>query len=106
MIKLLLKSLFRTLQYIKLLKNVNQTLQMPLDNQSHGNIIDYTVTWAKTRGTEQQNSTTVAHSEHHVELRLDTAEEYIVSVTARNINGSSSPSTITISRRNSGMKPL
>lgn len=79
---------------------------MPLAHQSHGNIENYTVTWAKTAETEQQENTTVPHSEHHVELSLNTKDEYIVAVTATNINGSSYPSTITIPRRNSGMKLL
>lgn len=82
------------------------SLQMPLANQSHGNITDYTVTWAKTTETAQQNRTTVAHSKHHVALSLDTTEEYTVTVTARNINGNSSPSTIIIPRSNPGMKLL
>ncbi|XP_040013095.1 leukemia inhibitory factor receptor-like [Xiphias gladius] len=62
--------------------------KMPLANQSHGHILDYEVTWAKTKAT-------VANSKHHLALSLDTTEDYIVAVTARNINGSSSPSTIT-----------
>ncbi|XP_069578066.1 oncostatin-M-specific receptor subunit beta-like [Brachyistius frenatus] len=60
--------------------------KMPLANQSHGNIIDYDVTWVNT----------VNASEHSVALSLDTSEEHVVTVKARNINGSSSPSTITI----------
>uniref|UniRef100_A0AAQ6IK65 Fibronectin type-III domain-containing protein n=1 Tax=Anabas testudineus TaxID=64144 RepID=A0AAQ6IK65_ANATE len=75
--------------------------KMPLAHQSHGNIENYTVTWAKTTETEQQENTTVPHSEHQVELSLNTKDEYIVAVTATNINGSSYPSTITIPRRNS-----
>ncbi|XP_051269471.1 leukemia inhibitory factor receptor [Dicentrarchus labrax] len=75
----------------------NQTIitwKKPLANQSHGHIRDYVVTWAKT--TEIPQNRTVPYYKHRLELNLDTTEEYIVTVTARNINGSSSPSTITI----------
>ncbi|AWP14868.1 putative oncostatin-M-specific receptor subunit beta-like [Scophthalmus maximus] len=66
------------------------------DNQSHGHIIDYTVTWAKkTTETERRNTTTVDHNEQRVVLSVDTTDQYLVTVTARNTNGSSSPSTIT-----------
>ncbi|XP_040915438.1 leukemia inhibitory factor receptor-like isoform X2 [Toxotes jaculatrix] len=70
----------------------------PLDNQSHGHILHYTVTWAKTTETKHKNRTQVASNEHHLELSLDTTEELIVTVTASNLNGSSSPSAITIPR--------
>ncbi|XP_035524391.1 leukemia inhibitory factor receptor-like [Morone saxatilis] len=70
------------------------TWKIPLANQSHGHIRDYVVTWA--RNTELPQNRTVPYCEHRHELNLDTTEEYIVTVTARNINGSSSPSTITI----------
>ncbi|XP_023253580.1 leukemia inhibitory factor receptor-like [Seriola lalandi dorsalis] len=69
--------------------------KVPLANQSHGHIRDYEVTWAKTTETEPQNRTTVAHTKHNLSISIDTAEEYLVTVTARNMNGSSSPSTIT-----------
>uniref|UniRef100_A0A8C4ERE3 Fibronectin type-III domain-containing protein n=1 Tax=Dicentrarchus labrax TaxID=13489 RepID=A0A8C4ERE3_DICLA len=78
------------------------SLQKPLANQSHGHIRDYVVTWAKT--TEIPQNRTVPYYKHRLELNLDTTEEYIVTVTARNINGSSSPSTITIPSLNLGMK--
>ncbi|KAM9338351.1 leukemia inhibitory factor receptor-like [Symphorus nematophorus] len=68
-----------------------------LANQSHGHIKDYEVTWSKSTEREQQNRVTVHNKTRH-ELSLDTTEEYIVTVTARNKNGSSSPSTITIPR--------
>lgn len=77
---------------------------MPLANQSHGHIIDYEVTWAKTTERELPNRIKVAHNKTSFVLSLDAAEEYIVTVTARNINGSSSPSTITIPSRIPGMK--
>uniref|UniRef100_A0A3Q1G746 Leukemia inhibitory factor receptor-like n=1 Tax=Acanthochromis polyacanthus TaxID=80966 RepID=A0A3Q1G746_9TELE len=60
----------------------------PLANQSHGNITDYEVTWANT-------TTGIPHSEHSLTLHLDTSKEHSITVTAWNINGSSSPSTIT-----------
>ncbi|XP_060931645.1 leukemia inhibitory factor receptor-like [Limanda limanda] len=63
-----------------------------LEKQSHGHVLDYTVTWSKIKGTEQHNTTTVTHN--HFPLRLDTTQQYVVNVTARNVNGSSSPSTI------------
>ncbi|XP_070706599.1 leukemia inhibitory factor receptor-like [Pempheris klunzingeri] len=70
--------------------------KMPLDNQSHGQITDYEVTWAKTTGGQQENRTTVPHMSHSLALSLDPTEEYIITVIARNMNGSSSPSIITI----------
>lgn len=79
------------------------SLQMLLANQSHGQILDYEVTWAKATERERQNRTTVAHNNHSVALSVDTNEDYIITVTARNINGSSTPSTITIPSLNSGM---
>ncbi|XP_053267126.1 leukemia inhibitory factor receptor [Pleuronectes platessa] len=63
-----------------------------LEKQSHGHVLDYTVTWSNIRGTEQHNTTTVTHN--NFTLRLDTTQQYVVNVTARNVNGSSSPSTI------------
>ncbi|XP_034459078.1 leukemia inhibitory factor receptor-like [Hippoglossus hippoglossus] len=63
-----------------------------LENQSHGHVLDYTVTWSKIEGTEQHNTTTVTHN--RATLSLDTTQQYVVNVTARNLNGSSSPSTI------------
>ncbi|KAK2888617.1 leukemia inhibitory factor receptor-like isoform X1 [Channa argus] len=72
----------------------------PLANQSHGNITDYTVTWGKTTEIHQQNTATVPPNKHCLPLNLDTTEEYNVTVAARNINGSSSLSAITILRNN------
>ncbi|XP_030004830.1 leukemia inhibitory factor receptor-like isoform X2 [Sphaeramia orbicularis] len=66
-------------------------------NQTHGQIIDYEVTWAKTSQREPQSKTKVPHPEHSIILSLDVSEEYVVTVTARNRNGSSSPSKIAIS---------
>ncbi|XP_071322498.1 leukemia inhibitory factor receptor-like [Trachinotus anak] len=76
------------------------TWKVLLANQSHGHITNYTVTWAKTTETQALNRSTVANTEHQLSLSLDPTEEYLVSVTARNINGSSSSSTITIPRFN------
>lgn len=78
--------------------------QVPLTNQSHGEIFDYKVSWAKTKDKNQSNQTNVSRSNHSLTLTLDPSEEYMVTVTARNINGSSSPSTIIIPRCNLGMK--
>ncbi|KAL7376479.1 hypothetical protein ABVT39_008881 [Epinephelus coioides] len=75
--------------------------KMLLANQSHGQILDYEVTWAKATERERQNRTTVAHNNHSVALSVDTNTDYIITVTARNINGSSTPSTITIPSLNS-----
>ncbi|XP_070781233.1 leukemia inhibitory factor receptor-like [Enoplosus armatus] len=69
--------------------------KMPLANQSHGNILDYEVTWTRTAEGERQNRTTVANAKHSLPLSRDRLSP-IVTVTARNINGSSSPSSITI----------
>lgn len=80
------------------------SLQMPLANQSHGDITHYVVTWANTTETEQQNRKEVAHNKHHLSLSLDTTEEYTVTVTAINKIGRSSPSTITVPRFSPGMK--
>uniref|UniRef100_A0AAQ5ZM06 Fibronectin type-III domain-containing protein n=1 Tax=Amphiprion ocellaris TaxID=80972 RepID=A0AAQ5ZM06_AMPOC len=71
--------------------------KMPLTNQSHGEITDYEVTWANT-------TTRVPPSEHSLTLRLDTSEEHNITVTAWNINGSSSPSTVTTPNISPGMK--
>ncbi|KAM7393346.1 hypothetical protein PAMA_008145 [Pampus argenteus] len=67
-----------------------------LANQSHGHILDHEVTWAPTNTPERKNRSKVAHNKNGLVLSLDATREYIISVTARNINGSSSPSTITI----------
>ncbi|XP_041667657.1 leukemia inhibitory factor receptor-like isoform X2 [Cheilinus undulatus] len=64
--------------------------------QSHGEISEYEVSWKKTSESELQNQTKVDKNDHSVALNLDRAEEHIVTVTARNINGSSAPSTIII----------
>ncbi|TDH01745.1 hypothetical protein EPR50_G00165790 [Perca flavescens] len=74
--------------------------KMPLANQSHGHIEDYEVTWTKTTQRERQNRTKVAPNNYSLVLSLDTTVGHIVTVTARNINGSSSPSTITIPSSN------
>uniref|UniRef100_A0A8C5HIT0 Fibronectin type-III domain-containing protein n=2 Tax=Gouania willdenowi TaxID=441366 RepID=A0A8C5HIT0_GOUWI len=78
----------------------NQTIiiwKRPRANQSHGDIIDYDVSWTKPGAASDTNKATVSHRHHSVALSLNSSEEHIVTVTARNINGSSSPSTITIS---------
>ncbi|XP_035769967.1 oncostatin-M-specific receptor subunit beta-like [Neolamprologus brichardi] len=74
--------------------------KVPLTSQSHGEIFDYKVSWAKTKDKNQSNQTNVSRSNHSLTLTLDPSEEHMVTVTARNINGSSSPSTIIIPRRN------
>ncbi|KAM3599828.1 uncharacterized protein V6R79_012252 [Siganus canaliculatus] len=72
--------------------------KLPLANQSHGLIEYYEVTWAKTTEKEQQNRIKV-HDTNKLCLTLESSGEYHVTVTARNVNGSSFPSTITIPRR-------
>ncbi|XP_032395120.1 leukemia inhibitory factor receptor [Etheostoma spectabile] len=69
----------------------------PLPHQSHGDIKDYEVTWTKITERERQNRTKVGPNINSLALSLDTTVEHIVTVTARNINGSSPPSTITSS---------
>ncbi|XP_008298399.1 leukemia inhibitory factor receptor-like [Stegastes partitus] len=59
-----------------------------LANQSHGQITEYEVTWAT-------NKTRVAPSERKLMFCLDTSKEHDITVTAWNVNGSSSPSAIT-----------
>ncbi|XP_063745081.1 leukemia inhibitory factor receptor-like isoform X3 [Eleginops maclovinus] len=70
--------------------------KMPQAKQSHGHIEHYEVTWRKTTENHNQNSTKVAFNKQSLSLSLTRTKEYIVTVTARNINGSSPPSTITI----------
>ncbi|XP_037609526.1 leukemia inhibitory factor receptor-like isoform X2 [Sebastes umbrosus] len=77
-------------------KKIITIWKVPLDNQSHGHIEDYEVTWTTTTEVERQNRTKVAPNNHSHALSLDPTEEYIITVTARNINGSSPPSNITI----------
>ncbi|XP_074474044.1 leukemia inhibitory factor receptor-like isoform X2 [Sebastes fasciatus] len=77
-------------------KKIITIWKVPLDNQSHGHIEDYEVTWTKTTERERQNRAKVAPNNHSHALSLDPTEEYIITVTARNINGSSPPSNITI----------
>ncbi|XP_068561579.1 oncostatin-M-specific receptor subunit beta-like [Cebidichthys violaceus] len=77
----------------------NQTIitwKIPLANQSHGRIINYEVSWTTTTERGRQNRTEVSLNDHSAALSLDSSEEHIITVTARNENGSSSPSTITI----------
>ncbi|XP_034752110.1 leukemia inhibitory factor receptor-like isoform X2 [Etheostoma cragini] len=69
----------------------------PLPHQSHGVIEEYEVTWTKISERERQNRTKVGPNNNSFALSLDTTVEHVVTVTARNINGSSSPSTITSS---------
>uniref|UniRef100_A0A3Q3WEB9 Fibronectin type-III domain-containing protein n=1 Tax=Mola mola TaxID=94237 RepID=A0A3Q3WEB9_MOLML len=79
------------------------SLQTRLANQSHERSEDYEVTWVKTTEKEQENRTKVGKSLHSLAMRLDATTEYIVTVTARNINGSSPPSAIIIPSHSSGM---
>ncbi|XP_074545851.1 leukemia inhibitory factor receptor-like [Halichoeres trimaculatus] len=67
-------------------------------DQSHGDILEYEVRRAKT--TERQLVVTIPTepNSHSVPLGVEPTEEYIVTVTARNKNGSSSPSSIIIPR--------
>lgn len=79
-------------------KEDNKTIiiwKMPLANQRNGIIEGYEVTWTKTADRKQLNTKKI-HNNDTLTLSLNTTEECIVSVTAWNINGSSSPSTITI----------
>lgn len=76
------------------------TWKKPLANQSHGDILGYEVAWATTKEKNQPNKTKVPSSNYSLALQLDPSEDYTVMVTARNINGSSLPSTITVPRRN------
>lgn len=79
------------------------SLQVPLANQSHGIIKDCRVTWEETRSGGKEQQRTVYHSDS-LALSLDPTEEYIITVTARNENGSSAPSAITIPSSRPGMK--
>uniref|UniRef100_A0A3B5BHK3 Leukemia inhibitory factor receptor-like n=1 Tax=Stegastes partitus TaxID=144197 RepID=A0A3B5BHK3_9TELE len=73
------------------------SLQTLLANQSHGQITEYEVTWAT-------NKTRVAPSERKLMFCLDTSKEHDITVTAWNVNGSSSPSAITTPSISPGMK--
>ncbi len=77
---------------------------MLLANQSHGHITHYEVTWTNTTDREQKHTTEVHNKHNHLDLNLDTTEENVVTVTAWNRNGSSSPSTITIPSLSAGTK--
>ncbi|XP_061657607.1 leukemia inhibitory factor receptor-like isoform X3 [Syngnathoides biaculeatus] len=76
------------------------TWKVPLPTQSHGDIIDYEITWTPT--SKQQKQARVIHPKHSFALSLDSRQDYVVSVGARNKYGSSSPSTITIPILNTG----
>ncbi|KAM4635149.1 leukemia inhibitory factor receptor-like [Polymixia lowei] len=85
---------------IWMLMENNQTViiwKTPLANQSHGQIIHYEVSWGKTTETGRQQ-TIIFPPNNSVALSLDTSEEHNVTVDARNLNGSSSPSAITVPR--------
>ncbi|XP_053196481.1 leukemia inhibitory factor receptor-like [Scomber japonicus] len=72
------------------------TWKMLQANQSHGHIINHEVTWAHTKTPERKNRTKVDLPKDSLALSLNTKEEYIIGVTARNKNFSSPTSTITI----------
>lgn len=76
------------------------TWKMLEDHQSHGLIIDYEVTWINTaQKPPNKNKISVVHPNHSIVLNLNVSEEYIFKVTARNEDGSSSPSQIIVSRQ-------
>lgn len=80
-------------------KEENQTVivwKMPLANQSHGDITEYEVTWARTSDLNHLHNATVPPGNHRYPLSLNTSEEHVTTVTARNKHGRSPPSTITI----------
>ncbi|KAM4719644.1 oncostatin-M-specific receptor subunit beta-like [Anableps anableps] len=70
--------------------------KMLLDNQSHGDITGYEVTWTRTSDLNQLKKTKVDPGIHRYPLSLDTSGEYVVTITAMNKHGSSPPSTIII----------
>lgn len=76
---------------------------MQLVNQCHEHSEDYEVTWVKTTDKEQENRTEVVKFSYSLALKLDATAEYIVTVTARNLKGSSPPSVIIIPSHSSGM---
>ncbi|CAN9504743.1 unnamed protein product [Ophioblennius macclurei] len=83
----------------------NQTLVLwkkLLANQSHGEIIDYNVTWAKSGDEDLQITSKVPIGTENISLSLNSSKEHVVTVTARNRHGSSSPSTIIIPSVNPG----
>ncbi|XP_061836587.1 leukemia inhibitory factor receptor-like isoform X4 [Nerophis lumbriciformis] len=79
-----------------------QNSTVPLAHQSHGDIIDYAITWAPTKTPDRREKSSVTHPKNSFALRLNSTDEYAVSVTARNSNGSSSPSSVTIPILNPG----
>ncbi|XP_053732373.1 leukemia inhibitory factor receptor-like [Synchiropus splendidus] len=70
----------------------NKSIIFWKDNQSNGEVLDYEVTWMLINSsyTSQPFST----REHSAVLELDPKAEFLFSVTARNKNGSSVPSTV------------
>ncbi|XP_068430321.1 leukemia inhibitory factor receptor-like [Clinocottus analis] len=88
---------------------VNQILiiwKIPLANQSHGHITDYEVSWTPSTEGAPPHTATVDLHQHSLALSLDTTQEHTVTVTARNSNGSSNPSTITTPSLHPDINPV
>ncbi|KAM9735379.1 leukemia inhibitory factor receptor-like isoform 1-T1 [Menidia menidia] len=68
--------------------------KMPLKSRNPEQIV-FEVACASTKERDKQNKSEVLHKNRFI-LSLDAREEHVVTVTARNSLGSSSPSTITI----------
>ncbi|XP_013855366.1 leukemia inhibitory factor receptor [Austrofundulus limnaeus] len=66
-----------------------------LDTQSHGHITGYEVNWDKIHQNHSKPTSIPLHVYSHT-LTLDTTQQHIVTVTARNDHGRSPPSTIVI----------
>lgn len=69
----------------------------PQAEQSHGDIIQYEVSWmnsTENQDKQKQNVEKRDPDSRCISLNLTQTKEYKVTVTARNINGSSPPSTI------------
>ncbi|XP_046900981.1 leukemia inhibitory factor receptor-like isoform X2 [Hypomesus transpacificus] len=74
-----------------------------LANQSHGHILDYEVIWGKSVDHSRERRTVHPSSKsgpnYYTLPFVASGEEYVVTVTARNLHGSSPPSSVTLPSR-------
>ncbi|XP_062334746.1 leukemia inhibitory factor receptor-like isoform X1 [Osmerus eperlanus] len=74
-----------------------------LANQSHGQILEYEVIWVKSVDQSRERRTVHPSSKsrpnYYTLPFVASEEEYVVTVTARNLNGSSTPSSVTLPSR-------
>ncbi|XP_037548434.1 leukemia inhibitory factor receptor [Nematolebias whitei] len=80
-------------------QKMNQTVilwKKLLDSQSHGDITGYEVKWEKTDEKNHLNRTFLTPDIYNHTLSLDTTQQHVVTVTAKNKYGRSPLSTIII----------